>query len=113
MDQALPGDRFLAGLQLKRRFRDRHEQRAYDRAKEIARRIVNDPSLIGNAVVFLEKHVGDDPHQARYYAAWKVLLTRPASVIAAAMLEDSDVGAELRGSAPVFVVLNPDGPITP
>jgi hypothetical protein len=40
------GDRLIAEAKLKQRFRDAHERRAYARAVETAKRLVNDPGLI-------------------------------------------------------------------
>jgi hypothetical protein len=95
----------VASVPLKTDFYDRHERRAYLRAVEIAKRIVEDPKIIANAAAYLERHVRPDPHQRGVYDTWKVLLTREPGFIARSMLEDSDQGAELRNSAPVFVVL--------
>lgn len=103
-----PGERRVASLSLKSRFYDRHEQRAYGRAIEIARRIVDDPSAISNARRFLEEHVLPDPHQMGTYELWTQILTLPRKAIAIALLEDSHRGEELRGTAPVFVVLGSD-----
>ena len=100
-----PGENLLASIKLKSVFYDRHERRAYLRAVEIAKHIVDDPSLIRMGEAFLERHMRFDPHQARYYSLWKRALTLPPEDISRALLEDSDLGAELRGSAPVFVVL--------
>lgn len=107
MDDLSPGDRLLASMTLKSAFHDRHERRAYERSIEIARRIVNEPAIIQNADAFLERHMRYDAHQARYYVLWRSVLGLPAEAIARALLEDSDRGAELRGSAPVFVVIEP------
>jgi hypothetical protein len=66
---------------------------------------VDNPDLIARARLFLERHVRPDPHQRVAYETWCHLLKQSPEVIARALLEDSDTGAELRGSAPVFVVL--------
>lgn len=100
------GEEFVAGLAQKSVFHDRHERRCYERSLEIARRIVDQPSLLENARAYLERHVKSDPHQAVYYALWTALIQRGPHEIARALLDDSALGAELRGSAPVFVVLS-------
>ena len=100
------GEQFIRGLALKSVFHDRHEQRAYGRALEIAIRLIDEPSLLVKGSEFLEQHVKPDPHQARYYRLWVAVLKDSPSEIARRLLEDSEVGAELRGSAPVFFVFN-------
>jgi hypothetical protein len=99
-------DTTFASVPLKTEFYDRHERRAYERAVEIAKHVVNNPSSIASAVSFLERHVRPDPHQRDAYEMWRALLRREPGEIAREMLEDSDRGAELRNSAPVFVVLS-------
>lgn len=100
------GEALVASVTLKTDFYDRHERRAYLRAIEIAKRIVDDPSAVANAVRFLEKHVRPDARQRQSYQIWKALLTQPPAAIARALLEDGEHAAELRNSAPVFVVLD-------
>jgi hypothetical protein len=96
----------LASIPLKSTFYDRHERREYFRAVEVARRIIDQPSLVDNAVAFLDRHVRPDPHQAAIFALWSEVISLSPSEIARAMLDDSSRGAELRASAPVFVVLS-------
>ena len=103
---ASAGERFVAVHGRKSSFRDAHERRSYARAIEIAKRLVDDPSIVRAGEAYLEQHVRPDPHQDRYYRLWRSLLAQPAEEIAAAMLEDSDRGSEIRNSAPVFVVLS-------
>jgi hypothetical protein len=86
-------------------FYDRYERRAYLRAIEVAKRIVDEPEVVKNAAQFLEEYVRPDPHQAGIYRLWKEMIALSPESIALALLEDSERGAELRGSAPVFVVL--------
>lgn len=100
-----PGEAFLASVPLKTVFYDRYEERAYRRAIQIAKRIVDDPSTIQNAVSYIERHVRSDPRQAATYEMWKRLLQASGIEIAVALLEDSERGTELRNTAPVFVVL--------
>lgn len=100
------GEQLLASVPLKSVFHDRHERREYNRAVEVARRIVDHPSLVNNGKQFLEKHVRPDPHQAAIYTLWTEIIALPPAQIARALLDDSNRGSELRASAPVFVVLN-------
>lgn len=104
------GARLIASLPLKAEFYDSHERRAYARAVEIARRIVDDPTLIENARRFMDIHMKPDPHQRSAYDAWSVLLEHPAADIARALLADTPAGAELRGNAPVFVTIESTRP---
>jgi len=104
---------------MKTHFHDAHERRQYTLACETARRIVRDPALIEDARRFVERAMAPDPHQAVYTTMWRDLLSRPASVIATALIEDSDRGGLLRETSPVFgpgytsreiaAILNPDG----
>jgi hypothetical protein len=57
-------------VSLKRDFRDAHDRRAYRRAVEIARRILNDPTLVQKGRAYLEGFVRGDPHQRRAYDTW-------------------------------------------
>lgn len=102
------GERLLASLPLKREFYDRHEKRSYLAAREIARRIVDDPDLLLAGREFIERFMRPDPHQELYYRLWDELLRLPPTEIARRLLEDSDQGALLRDTYPVFVVLPPD-----
>ncbi len=90
----------------KRASHDAHQRRAWLRTAEIARRIVEEPELVTGAQRFIEKFVRDDPHQVSAYRVWSGLLRRPPAQIAAALLEDSPHGAELRETAPVFVAFS-------
>jgi hypothetical protein len=98
-------DAFLASVQVKTEFYDRHERRAYSRAVEIARHILDNPSAKANALEFLDRHVRPDPRQRGVYQNWRELLTRDPREIVKLLLEDSAYGAELRHSAPVFAVV--------
>jgi hypothetical protein len=99
------GEALVASVALKTEFYDRHERRAYLRAIEVAKRIVDDPRAIANAKQFLERHVRPDARQRQSYETWMELLELEPAAIARAMLENSTHGAELRSSAPVFVVV--------
>lgn len=84
------------------RFHDRHEWIDFLKVREVARRIVADPSMIDDARRFVETHMAGDPHQQTYALMWLDLLRLPAEEIAAAMIEDSDRGRLLRETSPPF-----------
>lgn len=90
---------------MKRTFYDRHERIDYLKACEIARRVLEHPRLIDNARRWVEEVMAPNPHQLRYVAMWRELLSRPASEIAAALIEDSDRAQLLRETRPIFDVL--------
>ena len=100
------GQRLVASLPLKRSFYDAHERRAYLRMVEVARRIVDDESLVQRGRAHLERFARNDARQAHAYRAWSSLLLRPPEDIARALLADDDRGATLRDTAPVFVVIS-------
>jgi hypothetical protein len=99
------GERFLASLPLKTNFYDRYEKRSYLAAREVARRILNEPSLLEAGREYLERFMRSDPHQALHYELWNRLLRLPPEEIVWRLLEDSERGALLRDTYPVFVVL--------
>jgi len=84
------------------RFHDRHEWIDYLKACEVARRIVADPSMIGDAQRFVASRMAPDPHQRDYALMWQDLLSRPPEEIAMALTEDSPRGRLLRETSPVF-----------
>ncbi|MDO8377423.1 MAG: hypothetical protein Q7T09_00400 [Phenylobacterium sp.] len=102
------GEQFVESLRLKHDFYDRHERRSYLRMVEVAKRIVDQPSLLRAGDAFLERFARSDPQQATAYATWKRTLTLSAEEVARQLLEDSDRGANLRDTAPVFVVVPRD-----
>jgi hypothetical protein len=84
------------------RFHDRHEWIDFLKVREVARRIVADPSMIDDARRFVETHMVPDPHQRTYALMWVELLRLPAEQIAAALIEDSARGRLLRETSPPF-----------
>jgi hypothetical protein len=84
------------------RFHDRHEWIDYLKAREVARRIVADPSIIKDARRFVARHMAPDPHQSEYASMWRELLSRSPAEIAAALTEDSPRGRLVRETRPVF-----------
>ncbi|MSP02870.1 MAG: hypothetical protein EXR07_17760 [Acetobacteraceae bacterium] len=87
---------------MKTSFRDRHERLRYLKAREIARRLPDEPHMIEQARRFVEETMARDPHQTTYVAMWRALLALPPGDIAAALIEDSDRGELLRETSPVF-----------
>jgi len=96
------GERLIASLPLKERFYDAHERRVYWRSVEVARRIVDDPSLLYRGRAFLERFVRDDPRQRQSYQLWVVTLGLGAETVARRLVADDELGERLRESAPVF-----------
>jgi hypothetical protein len=99
------GERLVRSWPLKTSFYEAHDRRAYAVMVEVASRIIDDPSLIGHGSEFLARFTRDDPRQQRAYRAWTDLLAQPAEQIARELLRDDERGAQLRDSAPVFVVI--------
>ncbi len=102
------GERLIQSIALKARFYDAHERRAYGRAVEVARRIVDDPTLLERGRAFLETFVGADPRQAEAYRLWIDTLALGADGVARLLLADDELGAYLRGTAPVFTTISKD-----
>lgn len=91
---------------MKTRFHDAHERRMYLLAAEVARRIVETPSLIERGREHLERFTRPDPSQRRWYELWAATLRESPTEIARRILADDDRASELRGSMPVFVVID-------
>jgi hypothetical protein len=96
------GERFIASLPLKERFYDAHERRAYQRSLEVARRIIDDPSLLDRGRAFLERFVRNDIRQRQSYQLWVATLGLGAETVARRLVADDERGERLRESAPVF-----------
>jgi len=102
-----PGEQLIGSISLKDSFYDEHERRSYLLMMEVAKSIIDDPSLVKRGRRFLERFVRDDPNQKHAYIAWSTLLGRPSEEIARSLLSDDERGASLRDTAPVFVVIPP------
>jgi hypothetical protein len=102
----------LVGLdsdfRVKTRFRDRYELRAYVRALLLAKRLLENPELVAQGEAYLERFVRNAPHQRRIYATWREMVRLPARQLVSALLADNEMGASLRETAPVFVVIPPE-----
>ena len=103
-----PGDTFLLTISLKSEFRDAHERRAYRRAMEIAKRIVDKPALVLQGRTYLERFIREDPHQRRVYETWDKLVDEEPQAIGRQLLADDAIGAFLRETAPVFTEIGAD-----
>ena len=96
---------FIQSLPLKRRFHDRNERRRYEIALVTAAKLIDDPATLKNGSEYMERHMKADPAQARYYALWKDLMSRDPKEIVREFLSDTERGALLRETSPVFYVL--------
>jgi hypothetical protein len=96
---------FIRSLPLKGRFHDRNERRRYEIALVTAAKLIDDPATLKNGSEYIERHMRADPTQARYYALWKDLMSRNPKEIVRELLADTDRGALLRETRPVFYVL--------
>jgi hypothetical protein len=99
------GAQFVESLPRKVRFYDRNERRSYELTRAVAARLIDDPTLIGNAVAYTRRHMSGDAHQSRYFAIWQEELRQDVADIVRHLLEDSSRGALLRDTQPVFCVL--------
>lgn len=99
---------FLSTLPLKRKFHDAHERRAYLRAVETARRLLDEPALLGRGAEHLERFMRADPRQSSHYALWREVLAGGEMEVARRPLADTDEGMALRDSSPVFVRFAPE-----
>ena len=95
----------MLGMQLKRDFRDAYERRSYLRAYLLGQRLLAEPALISRGRAYLDRFVRDDPRQRRIYAMWLKALDLPVDQLVGQLLADNSHGAELRETAPVFVVI--------
>jgi hypothetical protein len=91
---------FIRSLPLRRRFYDRNEIALVTAAK-----LIDDPATLKSGAEYMECHMSADPAQARYYALWKELISRGPKEIVRELLADTDRGALLRETCPVFYVL--------
>jgi hypothetical protein len=87
---------------MKTAFRDRHDRLAYLKAREDARRILADPSLLDSARRFVEQAIAPHENQRAHAARWREVLALPPEQIAALLVEDSPRGQLLRETRPVF-----------
>src|ERR1700730_17943715 len=97
---------FIRSLPLKRRFHDGNARRRYEIARVIAAKLIDDPTTtLKNGLAYLERHMRPDPTQARYVALWMEMISRDPKEIVRELLADTDRGALLRETKPVFYVL--------
>lgn len=83
-------------------FRDRHHRYSYLVACEIARRIVEDPTLIDSGRRHLARFSRGNPAQRHGYRLWERLIEEPADRIAERLTERTARGDYTRETAPAF-----------
>ena len=83
-------------------FHDHHDRVDYLKACEVARRIMDNPSLITAARDFVETVMLTDPHQRVHAEMWRAMLRLPPTEIAEALVADTERGQLLRETRPVF-----------
>jgi len=96
---------FIRSLPLKRQFYDRNERRRYEIALVTAAKLIDDPATLKHGLAYMERHMRGDPTQARYYAMWMDMISRDPKEIVRELLADTDRGALLRETRPVFYVV--------
>jgi hypothetical protein len=97
---------FIRSLPLKRRFHDRNERRRYEIALVIAAKLIDDPTIRQNGLDYIDRHMGEGDARPDYRALWLELIARDPKDIARQLLADTDRGALLRDTSPVFYVLS-------
>ena len=75
----------------------------------MARRILDDPSLVERGRNHLEHFIAPDASQRAGYALWARLIAEPPATIAAQLIERSPHGDYVRETAPSFGAL--PGPV--
>jgi hypothetical protein len=96
---------FIRSLPLKRRFHDRNERRRYEITLVTAAKLIDDPATLKHGLAYMERHMREDPTQTRYYAMWTEMISREPKEIVRELLADTDRGALLRETRPVFYVV--------
>jgi hypothetical protein len=96
---------FIRSLPLKRRFHDRNERRRDEIALVTAAKLIDDPDTLKNGLEYMKRHMSGDAAQADYYALWLELISHDPKEIARELLADTDRGALLRETRPVFYVV--------
>ena|ERR1039458_3894419 len=89
------------------RFYDRNHAFQYLVGREIARRLVDDPSLIETAKLSLKKHAGSDPQNNHSYRVWSKLLQNSVDEIAKQLSQNDAHGDLVRQTRPPFIALPP------
>jgi len=83
-------------------FYDRHEKRDYYKVIAVMQQLAVDPTMIDAARQFVQQHMANDPHQAKYAVMWLELLSHPIDQIIQRLLEDTPSGDLLRQTRPPF-----------
>jgi hypothetical protein len=102
------GESFVQGLPRLTRFYDRSKFWAYELARLTAAKLIDNPSLIEDGRVFIDRHIRPDPHQAIYFKMWLDILGKDVREISRLILEDSPHGEWLRDTMPIFYVPTPE-----
>ncbi len=87
---------------MKTAFRDRHGRVDYLKAREEARRVRDDPSLLDSARLFLRERVWPDEHARPHAERWLALLDEGAERVAERLVEDSPQRQLAREARPPF-----------
>jgi hypothetical protein len=90
-------------------FRDRNQRYGYLVARENARRLLADPSVLEGARRHLERFCAGIPQRRRSYELWSALLEEGAAAVAARLTERGARGDDARETAPSFGGLS--GPV--
>jgi hypothetical protein len=69
--------------------------------RSVARRIVDDPTLISKVLSRLEKLAIANPHGRRYHDQWREFLAGPVENLLRIMTEDSLEARDLRKESPL------------
>ena len=70
-----------------------------------AAKLIDDPETLKHGLAYMERHMRGDPTQARYYAMWMDMISRDRKEVVRELLADTDRGALLRETSPVFFVV--------
>jgi hypothetical protein len=91
-----------------RKFHDRHHAFEFLVGCEVARRLLEDPSLIAVARLKLEDQLGDVPSHRDAYNLWSKLLELPVDEVARRLCLNDEEGDYIRQTSPSFIALPED-----
>ncbi len=75
--------------------------------QEVARRLLARPELLERAKRRVDGWATDGSVHPHWVAVWQELLARPVTEVAAAIVEESERGVDLRQTSPFAGVLDP------
>jgi hypothetical protein len=90
------------------KFYDRHHAFEFLVGCEVARRLLEDPSLIAMARIKLEEHLGGIPNHRDAYNLWSKLIELPVEEVARKLSQNDDEGDYIRQTMPSFIALPTD-----